>query len=157
MDADKQGAYATLYECLVTVSKLLAPAMPFLSDALYRNLVASLDENTPDSVHLSTWPVANAALVDETLIEEMALVQQLVSVGLAARNAVDMPVRQPLATATFGLRRPAEDAVVQRYSDVIRDELNVKTLAVMQGGQGVVSYKFSPVFAKLGKRLGNND
>lgn len=154
MDADKRGAYATLYECLVTVSHLLAPAMPFLSDTMYRNLVWTPDGSKPDSVHLSSWPVANLSLVDETLSEEMALVQQLVSVGLAARNAVDMPVRQPLATATFGLRRPAEEAVVQRYSDVIRDELNVKAITVMQGGQGVVSYKFSPVFAKLGKRLG---
>ena len=156
MDADKRGAYATLYECLVTVSHLLAPAMPFLSDTMYGNLVASLDASKPDSVHLSSWPVANNAFVDESLIEEMALVQQLVSVGLAARNVVDMPVRQPLATATFGLRRPSEAAVVQRYADIIRDELNVKALTVIEGGQGVVSYKFSPVFAKLGKRLGKS-
>jgi len=85
-DSDKQGAYATLYECLVTLSKLIAPAMPFLSDALYRNLVSEVDKNAPDSVHLATWPAYDPAVIDEALINEMRVVEKLVSLGRAARE-----------------------------------------------------------------------
>jgi isoleucyl-tRNA synthetase len=155
-DGDKMGAYATLYECLVTLAHLIAPTMPFLSEAVYRNLVAEVDGSKPLSVHLSTWMEANPALIDETLLKEMALVQQLVGVGLAARNAVDMPIRQPLASASFGLRDVSESKMVARYADVIRDELNVKAVNVLEGGQNVVSYKLSPIFAKLGRKLGKN-
>ncbi|MCU0511435.1 MAG: isoleucine--tRNA ligase [Anaerolineae bacterium] len=153
-DGDKLGAYATLYECLVTVAHLIAPTMPFLSEALYRNLVAGVDATRPESVHLSSWVKANPALIDPALMEEMALVQSLVSVGLAARNAVDLPVRQPLATATFGLRDAAEQHIVARYADIIRDELNVKAVNVLEGGSALVRYKLSPIFAKVGPRYG---
>src|SRR5690606_29968526 len=98
-DADKQGAYATLYECLTTVAKLIAPAAPFLSEALYRNLVADVLDDVPPSVHLATWPKHNPALIDRALIDEMRLVERLVSLGRAARESVKIGVRQPLAEA----------------------------------------------------------
>src|SRR6185503_15129835 len=96
-DSDKRAAQATLYECLVTVAKLLAPAMPFVSDALYRNLVASVDATAPDSVHLAEWPAADEKLIDQTLLDEMRLVMRLVKLGHAARNSAQVKVRQPLA------------------------------------------------------------
>ncbi|MBN2470464.1 MAG: isoleucine--tRNA ligase, partial [Anaerolineae bacterium] len=80
-DADKAGAYATLYECLVTIAYLLAPTMPFMAEEIYRNLVASVDADAPDSVHLASWPQVNAALIDTTLLEAMALAQRMVSLG----------------------------------------------------------------------------
>ncbi len=152
-DQDKQSAYATLYECLVTVAHLIAPAMPFLSDALYRNLVAGMDAQKPASVHLSPWVKVNSAVIDKTLITEMALVRRLVSLGLAARNMKELGVRQPLATATFGVLEAGEGAIVAKYADIIRDELNVKAVNLLAEGEEVVGYKFAPVFEKLGKKL----
>ena len=147
------GAYATLYECLTTVALLLAPTMPFLSEALYRNLVRQLDENAPDSVHLAQWPQANADLIDKTLISEMTLVRRLISLGMNARNSVELGVRQPLSSATFGVVLASEREVVRRYEAIIRDELNVKAVALLSEGEGVTSYKLAPVFSKLGAKL----
>ena len=96
-DADKQSAYATLYECLVTVSKLLAPFMPFTADAMYRNLVGSVDKDAPESVHLAAWPQVSQGRVDEQLMSDTRLVMKLVSLGHAARNNAKVKVRQPLA------------------------------------------------------------
>jgi isoleucyl-tRNA synthetase len=152
-DTDKASAYATLYECLVTVAKLVAPAMPFLSDAMYRNLVHEMDSKTPDSVHLSSFPQANPALIDQKLLDEMALVQQLVSLGLAGRNSVEMGVRQPLASVSFGVTGARDKATVEQYTDLIKDELNVKAVKFLSDEDGITTYKLAPVFAKLGSKL----
>jgi isoleucyl-tRNA synthetase len=155
-DTDKQGAYATLYEALTTIAKLIAPAMPFLSDEMYRNLAAQGDA---DSVHLSSWPVADPTRIDRTLIEEMEVVQRLVSLGLAVRNAENIGVRQPLPAAAFGTREYGERDIVERYADLIQSELNVKSVAVMDeetagGYKSAITYRINPMPRKLGKRLG---
>jgi isoleucyl-tRNA synthetase len=152
-DGDKKNAYATLYECLVTVAKLIAPAMPFLSEALYRGLVVSQDSKAPDSVHLSQWAEANDALIDEKLLAEMALVQQLVSLGLAARSSQEIGVRQPLRSVRFGVTTANERAIVELYSDLMRDELNVKDIGFVSDEEGMTVYRLAPVFAKLGGKL----
>ena len=152
-DTDKLGAYATLYECLVTVSKLIAPSMPFLSEAVYRNLVAHVDASAPDSVHLASWPVANKDVMDERLRGDMDLVRNLVSMGLAARNSVELGVRQPLASVSFGVTNAMENATVQQYADIIMEELNVKEVKLLSAGQGVTNTLLAPVFSKLGRKL----
>lgn len=152
-DADKAAAYATLYECLTTVAYLLAPTMPFLSEAIYRNLVHGIDASQPDSVHLAQWVKADTSVIDPVLMEQMALVQRLVSMGLAARNSVELGVRQPLTSVTFGVTRASERDTVTRYAELIKEELNVKAVELLSEGEGVTSYKLSPVFAKLGKKL----
>ena len=129
IDDSKLSAYATLYETLVTVSQLLAPTMPFVSEAIFRNLVAEQAGAEADSVHLSQWPRSDSSLINEALITEMALVQRLVSLGLSARNAVQIGVRQPLAGAQFALRDVSEAPIVERYADLIKSELNLKTVA----------------------------
>ncbi|MCS6834507.1 MAG: isoleucine--tRNA ligase [Anaerolineae bacterium] len=152
-DVEKLSAYATLYECLVTVAKLLAPTMPFLSEAMYRNLVVEVAQGkVPESVHLAQWPQVNAEAIDETLSAEMALVQNLVSLGLAARNSANLIVRQPLASVSFAISRSDEREVVLRYADLIRDELNVKDVRVLKEGEAT-RVRLAPVFAKLGSRL----
>ena len=120
IDDSKMAAYATLYDTLTTLAKLLAPTMPFLSESMYRNLVADRDESQADSVHLARWPEANLALIDAELISEMALVRRLVSLGLSARNAAQTGVRQPLAGAQFALRDVSESAIVARYANLIK-------------------------------------
>ncbi|MEP7289972.1 MAG: isoleucine--tRNA ligase [Chloroflexota bacterium] len=153
-DRDKLAAYQTLYECLTTVAKLLAPAMPFLSEALYRNLVTPFDSTAPDSIHLSRWPQYNPALIDQRLIDEMGLVKRLVSLGHAARNSVNLKVRQPLAEATFAVRTPAEAKALRALAYTVAEELNVKAVSVMESAGEMVHYSLNPLPQKLGKRLG---
>jgi isoleucyl-tRNA synthetase len=125
-DADKLAAYHTLYTCLVTVSKLMAPYAPFISEAMYRNLVRSVDAEAPESVHLAKWPGADASLVDERLNEETRLVMRVVSLGRAARSKGGLKVRQPLARATVFVRDAREAESLRRLDDQVMDELNVR-------------------------------
>lgn len=159
-DTEKLGAYATLYECLVTVSKLIAPAMPFLSEALYRNLVAEVAPSAPMSVHLAEWPTYDPALIDEKSLAEMALAQRLVSLGLAARMTVRQRVRQPLRRAEFAVRDASEAAVVEGLADLIQSELNVKQVGVVRADDArslvKVLYSLNPLPHLLGKKYGKD-
>ncbi|MCC7447530.1 MAG: isoleucine--tRNA ligase [Anaerolineae bacterium] len=155
-DKDKVAAYQTLYECLATVAKLLAPTMPFLSEAMYRNLVTTFDASVPDSVHLSQWPKANPALIDQRLMDEMGLVKRLVSLGHAARNSVNLKVRQPLSEASFAVRTPAEAKALRALAGTVAEELNVKAVTVMDSAGDMIRYSLNPLPQKLGKRLGSN-
>ncbi len=149
----EKAAYQTLYECLVTVAKLLAPSMPFLADKLYINLVAKMDSSAVDSVHLANWPAVNHQQVDMVLVEEMRLAKRLVSLGHAARNSANVRVRQPLSEAAFGVPSNHDAEVVLRLKDVIADELNVKNVRVLEAGtSGMVNYKLKPVDT-LGREL----
>jgi isoleucyl-tRNA synthetase len=154
-DTDKQAAYSTLYTTLVTLAKLLAPAMPFLADEMYRNLVCSNDERAPESVHLAKWPKADESQIDETLNREMALVMKLVSLGHNARQKANRKVRQPLAEAAFTLAHPEERHAVENYADLITDELNVKKVRLLDASGEAVSFVVKPLPKQLGQKYGN--
>lgn len=151
-DADKQAAYATLYEALVTLSKLLAPTMPFMAEELYQNLVRSMDENAPVSVHLTDWPTFDAGAIDEKLNREMDLVMKLASVGHAARNKANRKVRQPLAEAAFSVGTAEERRVLTKYADLLEDELNVKHVRSLDTAGEAVSYSLNPLPKQLGQK-----
>ncbi len=153
-DSDKQAAYSTLYTSLVTLSKLLAPAMPFLADEMYQNLVRGVDAHAPESVHLAKWPQADENLIDETLNREMALVMRLVSLGHAARQKANRKVRQPLAEAAFALGRPEERRAVETYADLITDELNVKKIRLLDASSEAVTFTLKPLPKQLGQKYG---
>ncbi|NJL92779.1 MAG: isoleucine--tRNA ligase [Anaerolineae bacterium] len=142
---DKLAAYQTLYECLVSVAKLLAPSMPFLAERLYVNLVAEVDPSAPDSVHLARWPQADRTHIDAALVEEMRLAKRLVSLGHGARNAAKIRVRQPLSEAAFGVPSTHDAELVMRLQELIADELNVKRVRVLEADEGMVSYALKPV------------
>jgi len=154
-DEDKRAAYATLYEALVTLSKLLAPTMPFIAEELYQNLVRSLDESAPESVHLAQWPGYDLAVIDERLNREMALVMKLASVGHAARNKANRKVRQPLAEAAFSVGTAEEMRVVEAYADLLEDELNVKKVRVLDTTAEAVAYSLNPLPKQLGQKYGS--
>ena len=154
-DSDKQAAYSTLYTALVTLSKLLAPAMPFLADEIYRNLVCSVDPRSPESVHLAAWPKADESLIDENLNREMALVMKMVSLGHNARQKANRKVRQPLSEAAFALGRPDERHAVETYADLITDELNVKKVRLLDTSGEAVSFVVKPLPKQLGQKYGN--
>ena len=151
---DKQAAYATLYEVLVTLAKLAAPFTPFLSDELYRNLVCSLDPDAPASVHLAEYPVADAALKDAQLETDMAFTREVISMGHAARNKSGIKTRQPLAEFTLGGLSDAEKETVNRLSELIHDELNVKTIAFTEDLDAVAQVTLKPNFRVLGPKYG---
>jgi isoleucyl-tRNA synthetase len=153
-DADKRAAYQTLYECLVTVAKLLAPFMPFIAEELYQNLVRSVDEKAPKSVHHCDFPVADESLVDEELVRDTRLVMRVVSLGHGARNRAGIKVRQPLAQALVKMREEAEVKSLSRLADQVVDELNVKELVFLEEASQVVDYQISPVPSLLGKKHG---
>ncbi len=151
-DDDKLAAYHTLYECLVTLAKLLAPTMPFLAEEFYRNLVLSDSSEMPDSVHLATWPAYDETLLDQHLMDEMRVVMRLVSLGHAARNSAQIKVRQPLASVAYSL--PTDQAeVVRVYGTLISEELNVKAVEILTQPGKVVIYSLNPLPDILGPRL----
>ncbi|MDE0685699.1 MAG: isoleucine--tRNA ligase [Candidatus Poribacteria bacterium] len=151
---DKQAAYATLYEVLVTVAKLAAPFVPFLADELYRNLVCSLDVKAPSSVHLAEYPIADASLKDAQLETDMAFTRDVISMGHAARNRSGIKTRQPLAEITIGGLSDAEKATVNRLSELVYDELNVKTIVFTEDLDAFAQVTLKPNFRVLGPKYG---
>ena len=149
-DADKDTAYATLYTALSTLSKLLAPTMPFLSEELYQNLVCSTDREAPESVHLADWPSYDEALIDETLNTDMRLVMRLASLGHSARNQAAIKVRQPLAEAAFSVGSLKETRALDEYADLLGDELNVKKVSALSSAGEAVAYSLNPLPKQLG-------
>jgi len=151
-DADKRAAYATLYETLVTLSKLLAPSMPFLAEELHQNLVRSAYTDSPESVHLGDWPVYDPLLIDETLNQDMALVIKLASLGHAARNQAAIKVRQPLAEVAFSISKSGEERIIEAYAGLLADELNVKNVRALGSVEEAVSYSLKPLPRQLGQK-----
>ena len=152
--ADKCAAYQTLYECLTTLAKLLAPFNPFISEAIYRNLVAERVPDAPVSVHLCDWPRVDAAVIDEQLSAATGLAMRLARLGRSARAAANLRVRQPLAELVVDLDSEQEQARLPVIRAQLLDELNVKQvrLAAEVGGLTVVTVK--PNFRALGPRFG---
>jgi isoleucyl-tRNA synthetase len=159
LDDDKKTAYATLHQCLVTVSKLIAPFTPFLAESLYQNLVRSHDPDAPDSVHLCDYPITDAnkneinQRIDQELNDQCAGVRQLVSCGRAARSAATIRVRQPLAAIELHHRRPE---IVKTHEDIIKDELNIKRIDYVSSEEidKYVHYALKPDFSKIGPKYG---
>ena len=151
---DKQAAYATLYEVLVTVAKLAAPFIPFLADELYRNLVGSLNPDAPLSVHLAEYPVADAALIETALENDMAFTREVISMGHAARNRSGIKTRQPLAEITLGGLSDAEKETVNRLAAFVHDELNVKEIVFTEELDAFAQVTLKPNFKVLGPKYG---
>jgi isoleucyl-tRNA synthetase len=129
-DADKLSAYNTLYQCLVTLSKLLAPFTPFLAEELYQNLVCSVFPEAPDSVHLAEFPVAEDDKIDNKLSADTRLVMKVSSLGRAARSQAAIKVRQPLAYVVVSVASSSEQKTLERLKPQILEEVNVKDLKI---------------------------
>ena len=154
MEQDKINAYMTLYTALVTVAKLAAPMIPFMTEDIYRNLVCTNDPTAPESIHLCDFPVANPAYVDKQLEEDMEEVLKIVVMGRAARNTANIKNRQPIGTMFV----KAEKALSDFYQKIIEEELNVKEVKFTDDVREFTTYTFKPqlktVGPKYGKQLG---
>ena len=153
-DEDKNAAYATLYEALVTVAKLLAPAMPFVADELYRNLVCTVNPNAAESVHMADWPKYDPTAIDEQLNHEMSVVIDLASLGHAARNKANRKVRQPLSEAAFAVGRNEDRPLVMKYADILEEELNVKKVRLLDTAAEAMEFSLNPLPKQLGQKYG---
>lgn len=154
-DSDKQAAYSTLYTALVTIVKLLAPAMPFMADELYQNLVRSVDQDAPESVHLAHWPAVDFTRIDDSLNRDMAVVMKLVSLGHSARQKANRKVRQPLAEGAFSVGNKSERKAVETFADLISDELNIRKVRLLDAATEAVSHAIKPLPRQLGQKYGN--
>ena len=150
MPADKVNAYMTLYTALVTVAKLSAPFIPFMSEDIYRNLVCSVDKNAPESVHLCDFPEADDALIDLSLENNMDEVIDVVVLGRACRNAAAIKNRQPIAKMYV----KAETAVEDSFLPIIAEELNVKEVVFTDSVKDFTSYSFKPQLRTVGPKYG---
>jgi isoleucyl-tRNA synthetase len=151
---DKQSAYSTLYECIEVVNRLMAPFMPFLSEAVYQNLVCGMNADAPLSVHMAAWPVHQADRLDHVLLTEMEVVQRVVALGRAARNESSLKVRQPLARMLVRVPDDAASGAIGRHSEQIRDELNVKSIEIIPRDAELVTYRIKPNLPSVGRRYG---
>ncbi|HLV65588.1 MAG TPA: class I tRNA ligase family protein [Polyangiaceae bacterium] len=157
LEQDKVDAYATLHEALVTIARLVAPFLPFFAEELYQNLVVRAGvPGAKASVHLDTFPTVDESRIDERLSAETRAVRDVVSLGLRARTAQKLKVRQPLARADVVLNDPAWQERLVPYAELMREELNVHELRFMafSHDEGAVSFRLKPNFRALGPRLG---
>mgnify|MGYP005885735245 FL=1 len=150
MEQDKINAYMTLYTALVTVAKVAAPMIPFMTEDIYQNLVRSLDKEAPESIHLCDFPVANEAHIDKDLEAKMEEVLKVVVLGRAARNTANIKNRQPIGHMFV----KAETALPEFYQEIIQDELNVKKVEFTDDVRAFTSYSFKPQLRTVGRKYG---
>ena len=150
MEQDKINAYMTLFEALYTVSLLAAPMVPFMTEAIYQNIVRRVLPGVPESIHLCDYPVADESLIDPALEADMDHAVKLVEMGRAARNAAAIKNRQPLSRMLV----KAPFTLSGYYDAIIAEELNVKGLEFTDDAQGFISYSFKPQMRTLGPRFG---
>lgn len=147
---DKIAAYMTLYTALVTTAKAAAPMIPFMTESIYQNLVRSVDKSSPESIHLCAFPTVDEEAIDKELEDKMDKVLEIVVLGRAARNGSSLKNRQPLATMYVKL----DGELDSFYTDIIRDELNIKNVSFTDKVDDFVTYQFKPQLKTVGPKFG---
>ncbi len=150
MEQDKINAYMTLYTALVTVAKVAAPMIPFMTEDIYQNLVRNIDPTAPESIHLCDFPTAKTEWIDKELENDMEEVLEIVVMGRACRNEANIKNRQPIGKMFV----KAEKALPQFFADIIKDELNVKELDFTDDVRAFTSYSFKPQLKTVGPKYG---
>ena len=149
MTPDKEAAYMVLYTVLVTLSKISAPFVPFVTEAIYQNIVRSVDTTAPESIHLCDYPVCDGSMIDTELEQNMKRVLDIVTLGRSARNTANIKNRQPLGEMFVqGAQLP------DMYVEIIENELNIKKVTFIDDASEYVSYKVKPQLKTLGPRYG---
>ncbi len=150
MTQDKINAYMTLYTALLNLCKCSAPMVPFITEEIYQNIVRSVDKTAPESIHLCDYPEADESAIDTKLEQDMDEVLEIVVLGRSARNGANRKNRQPLSIMYVN----AENTLDDYYLDIIRDELNLKSVEFTSDVSGFVTYKFKPQMRTLGPKYG---
>ncbi len=154
-EQDKIAAYQTLYECLETILRLMAPVSPFFSEAIFQQLNSITNRYNAESVHHTDFPVANAAVIDTALEERMQMAQDASSLVLSLRKKINIKVRQPLQKILVPVLNAGMKIQFQKIEDLIKAEVNVKEVEYLAEDNGFISKKIKPNYVALGKRLGS--
>ncbi|ATA88977.1 isoleucine--tRNA ligase [Capnocytophaga stomatis] len=155
-EADKISAYQTLYTCLLNVAKLMAPVAPFYADKLYRDLMAGTEQETAESVHLTDFPKADVCLIDKKLESKMEKAQNISSLVLSLRKKEMIKVRQPLQKIMIPIANEVEKSEIEAVADLIKSEVNVKEIELLEDASGVLVKQIKPNFKTLGPRYGKD-
>ena len=150
MEQDKINAYMTLYTALVTISKAAAPMVPFMTEDIYQNLVRSVNQDAPESIHLCDFPACKEQWIDAQLEKDMEEVLDIVVLGRSCRNTANIKNRQPIGKMYV----KADAELSEFYREIIEEELNVKEVVFTQDVRAFTSYKFKPQLKTLGRRFG---
>ncbi len=154
-DREKISAYKTLYECLLMVTKLSAPYIPFISDDIYKNLTGSLGKGC-ESVHLEDFPVADLSLIDEELSYKMGIIRKIIGLGRSVRSKMNVKTRQPLTEIKIYFDKDSRKTeAIKHFADIILEELNVKELEITDNLSDFVLYKIKPNLKLLGPKYGS--
>jgi isoleucyl-tRNA synthetase len=156
MDEDKLAAYQTLYTCLETVARLMAPISPFYADKLFLDLNKATGKDLSESVHLALFPTYNDSLVDKDLEERMQLAQDISSMTLALRKKVNIKVRQPLQVIIIPVLEAKQQEYIEKVQDIILSEVNVKEIKFVDDSAGILVKRMKPDFKKLGAKCGKS-
>ena len=156
LNDDKLAAYQTLYTCLETVARLMAPIAPFFADRLFLDLNSATGKDKSESVHLAKFPEADESVIDKNLEARMQLAQEISSMTLALRKKVNIKVRQPLASIMIPVLDSSLQKNVEAVKDLIMNEVNVKAINFVDDSAGILVKRIKPDFKKLGPKCGKN-
>ena len=154
MDNDKLSAYQTLYTCLETIAKLIAPFSPFYADKLFSDLISVTGRENVESVHLANFPSVDESVIDKALEERMDIAQRISSMVLAFRRKVNIKVRQPLSALMIPVLNDRQRTAIEEVQSLILNEVNVKEIKYIDNASGILVKKIKPDFKKLGPRYG---
>ncbi|MFK8263296.1 isoleucine--tRNA ligase [Capnocytophaga canimorsus] len=155
-EEDKISAYQTLYTCLLNVAKLMAPVAPFYAEVLYRDLVAGTQKETAESVHLTIFPTTDKSFIDKSLESKMEKAQNISSLVLSLRKKEMIKVRQPLQKIMIPVSNEAEKREIEAVADLIKSEVNVKEIELLEDASGILVKQIKPNFKTLGPRFGKD-
>ena len=155
-EADKIAAYQTLYTCLITIAKLMAPVAPFYADRLYKDLVSVTGKENKESVHLTDFPVANESYIDKSLESKMQKAQTISSLVLSLRKKESIKVRQPLQKIMIPIANNTERAEIEAVANLIKHEVNVKEIELLEDASGILVKQIKPNFKTLGPKFGKD-
>ncbi|NHJ40842.1 MAG: isoleucine--tRNA ligase, partial [Asgard group archaeon] len=150
---DKLSAYQTLYETLITLSKLLAPIIPLFSEFLYKNLTKNINEKHKESVHLCSYPKSKKSLIDDQLNEDMLTILEIVRLGRKARNESNVRLRQPLSELLIWCKNPSDESTIKEYKDELKEELNIKKMRFVANPEKYLEIQLKPNYQILGPKL----
>lgn len=155
-EADKIAAYQTLYTCLISIAKLMAPVAPFYADRLYKDLVSVTGKENKESVHLTDFPVANESYIDKSLESKMQKAQTISSLVLSLRKKESIKVRQPLQKIMIPIANATERAEIEAVANLIKHEVNVKEIELLEDASGILVKQIKPNFKTLGPKFGKD-
>ncbi|WP_172917119.1 isoleucine--tRNA ligase [Capnocytophaga canis] len=155
-EEDKISAYQTLYTCLLNVAKLMAPVAPFYAEVLYRDLVSGTQKETAESVHLTIFPTTDKSFIDKSLESKMEKAQNISSLVLSLRKKEMIKVRQPLQKIMIPVSNEAERREIEAVADLIKSEVNVKEIELLEDASGILVKQIKPNFKTLGPRFGKD-